>query len=176
MNYGSNIPRTTGLFLNEFGEPLCYFTNPIDAMLVDRLLFDFMSKAELLLLPEQVSNEVKQEEPLPPPPLLGVAPVDQGCADTTSFEPVTAEAQRLVYGDRRADYGDAFENCAKTADLWAAYLGCPIQPRDVPLMMILMKISRELSGTKRDNRVDIAGYAEVLEMIEQHKAKQDSEW
>lgn len=71
------------------------------------------------------------------------------------------EAKQVVY-QRNAAYGQPEDNFAITAELWSAYLGTPIQPEDVGMMMILLKVAREKYQHKHDNLVDIAGYAECI--------------
>jgi len=46
-----------------------------------------------------------------------------------------------------------------------------IDPRIAGLMMGGVKISREVNKPKRDNRVDLAGYSEVTELIAQRQGK-----
>lgn len=94
------------------------------------------------------------------------------CDEPTKPGAICEDAARLVSGDRRGDYGDAVINCQKTAELWTAYLNerlkpeHPITATDVPLMMILFKIARHLTGrVKRDNFVDMAGYADVAHYV-----------
>lgn len=77
-------------------------------------------------------------------------------------ETVLQEAQRLVYGERQNAYGHPYEDYTRTARLWEAILGLPhatISPRIACLMMAAVKISREVNQPKRDNLVDLAGYA-----------------
>lgn len=70
------------------------------------------------------------------------------------------EAARIVTGERQAQYGDAEDSFGLIGDLWGDYLGMFISPKDVALMMILLKVAREKSGKgKSDNWIDIAGYA-----------------
>lgn len=82
-------------------------------------------------------------------------------------ESVLQEAERLVNGDRQASYGDASESFERIADFWHAYLKTKlksdvhISAKDVASMMILMKVSRSVTSNKRDNWVDMAGYAEL---------------
>jgi hypothetical protein len=80
------------------------------------------------------------------------------------------EAARLINGDRNNDYGDPVDDFAMTAQLWQVYLRRAMEarsleeiyldPHDVAVMMMLLKISR-LSWTpaKRDHWLDIVGYA-----------------
>lgn len=75
------------------------------------------------------------------------------------------EARRLVYGDRGANYGHPFQDYSKTAALWSIILGTKVTPEKAIMCMIAVKISREVNLPKRDNRVDIVGYAECLNRI-----------
>lgn len=82
-------------------------------------------------------------------------------------ESVLQEAERLVNGDRQQSYGDASESFERIADFWHTYLKTKlkdtehISAKDVASMMILMKVSRSVTSSKRDSWVDIAGYAEL---------------
>lgn len=81
-------------------------------------------------------------------------------------ESALQEAQRLVHGDRGASYGHPIDDYTRTGRMWGAILGLPdIDPRICALMMAVMKVSREAHKPKRDNRVDLAGYAECADMI-----------
>jgi hypothetical protein len=71
----------------------------------------------------------------------------------------------LVHGDRGADYGTPLSNFSHTAALWSAAFGHPFTPEQVAIAMILVKVSRECHKHKRDTVVDIAGYAETLQMV-----------
>ena len=70
------------------------------------------------------------------------------------------EAERIVDGDRDAQYGNTRENFGRTAALWSAYLGVEITAEDYAAMMALVKVSRiRYSPEHRDSWVDLAGYA-----------------
>jgi len=79
---------------------------------------------------------------------------------------VLREAESLVGGDRNASYGHPARDFTKIASFWSAYLGYPVAAHDVGMMLILMKVARESYRRKRDNLVDIAGYALCNEMLE----------
>ncbi len=83
---------------------------------------------------------------------------------TATDETALQEAQRLVHGTRGEEYGHPTEDFTRSAMMWTAILGFPVRADQIPLCMIAIKISREVNRPKRDNRVDIAGYAETLEM------------
>lgn len=83
------------------------------------------------------------------------------------------EAKAAVLGSRAADYGNCYRLYQKMAELMNALFSDRLPPHgrfaatDVPMIQILLKICREQHKSKRDNRVDIAGYAEVLDEIQQ---------
>lgn len=87
-------------------------------------------------------------------------------------EIVLQEAERLVIGDRQRDYDHPMISCGWIAEIWTALLagklklGSKITSRDVCRLMIGMKLSRDTAHEKRDNIVDIAGYARVAERLE----------
>jgi hypothetical protein len=80
---------------------------------------------------------------------------------------ISEEASAIVAGDRADDYGDVNESFARIAKLWSAYTGTTVSPWDVAQMMILLKVSRAKTSTKRDTLVDIAGYAECAGQLKQ---------
>lgn len=84
---------------------------------------------------------------------------------------ILAEAAAVVDGDRQRDYGSPAENHGRTAALWSAYLQTSISAADVCVLNILQKLSRERYCAKRDNLVDVAGYAENLDRIRQAQAR-----
>ena len=85
--------------------------------------------------------------------------------DTKSGEPratresILDAAKRCVCGDREQDYGSPEDNFAVIAALWTAYTGTDITPKDVAMMMALLKIARAKAGSKPDTYIDLAGYA-----------------
>lgn len=89
-------------------------------------------------------------------------------------ETVLDEATRITAGDRQRYYGHPADNHGNTAELWSDYMlrrfgpGAPnLDARDVCLMMILLKVSRDANARKRDNLVDICGYARNAEQVEE---------
>lgn len=89
----------------------------------------------------------------------------------TEEQAVLDEAGELISGERAADYGPAEENFQTIANLWQDYLYTAvgvesvISAQDVAHLLILMKIARQANGHKRDNLVDIAGYAALSQRI-----------
>lgn len=95
--------------------------------------------------------------------------------DAGTFIPYTEsavqEAQRLVYGARGADYGHPLDDYTRTAALWSPILGIPVTAEQAILCMIQVKVSREVNRPKRDNRVDMAGYAECLDRVHDERKR-----
>jgi hypothetical protein len=92
------------------------------------------------------------------------------------------EALSIVNGARRQAYGGPEENFGRIAKLWTDHLfnldvlatGCEIKPRDVGLLMILMKVARLAESPRhRDSVVDLVGYAlTYAEMMIEPQAEQ----
>jgi len=86
-------------------------------------------------------------------------------------ETILDEAKRLTATARHADYGHPRNDFARTAQMWTGVLaeklrdGQQIEPMDVPLCMIAVKLARQAHRHKRDNLVDIAGYARTAAMV-----------
>lgn len=86
---------------------------------------------------------------------------------------IAVEAVTLVYGPRQDDYGPVVSCFDRTAKIINAikdkddpneYTG-----KDVALIMMAMKLARRQYHYKRDNLVDLIGYADLLEVFEQQK-------
>lgn len=80
-------------------------------------------------------------------------------------ESILQEAHRLTHGDRNNDYGHPLDDYTRTAALVSALLShklkSPIEPHEMALAMVCVKLSRQINHPKRDNTVDAAGYAWV---------------
>lgn len=81
-------------------------------------------------------------------------------------ETVLDEAKRCICQDRQNQYGAPEDSFQVIANLWTSYLGgcnkleMQIDPEDVALMMVLLKVARTIGHTHHvDNYVDMAGYA-----------------
>ncbi len=84
---------------------------------------------------------------------------------------ILVEAEKIVGSDRQLQYGHPSNDFARTADMWTGLFREKLAkhnifyPEDVAKAQICLKLSREMNLHKRDNLVDIAGYAKCLEMI-----------
>lgn len=88
-------------------------------------------------------------------------------------------ANDVINGERKEDYGDAFDSFDRIAGLWSSYLDHHITPVDVAHMMILMKVSRGTNHAKfnkihEDNLVDIAGYSALACQVSENFFKDEA--
>lgn len=85
---------------------------------------------------------------------------------------IAEEACRLVLGDRNESYGDPKDDYDGTAKVWSGLLigklkpGVEITAREAIIMMAALKLRREVTRPKRDNRVDAIGYGLCLDWVE----------
>ena len=82
---------------------------------------------------------------------------------------ILSEAAKLISGDRRAAYGPPGESFTRTGKMMGAllHLDRDLTAAEVAMFFICHKLSRESYNPKRDNRVDIAGYAALLDQIQE---------
>ena len=74
-------------------------------------------------------------------------------------EDILRQAEKLINGDRAKDYGDAYVNHKRIADMWSVVFGKEVTVRQVILCMIAMKMARLVHDSKEDSWVDVCGYA-----------------
>ena len=84
---------------------------------------------------------------------------------------VLDNAKKCVCGEREQDYGKPEDNFATIGLLWGVYLRAAhpklqtvfapneVTPKDVAMMMALLKVARAATGNSPDTFVDLAGYA-----------------
>lgn len=85
-------------------------------------------------------------------------------------KPITEQAHNLVRGARRSVYGHPLDDYTRTAQLFSGILGITITAEQAILMMIAVKISRLTnSPDHRDSIIDLAGYAECLDLVREEK-------
>ena len=102
---------------------------------------------------------------------------------------ILTEAEELIHGDRQEAYSHPKVNFATIMHIWRGILKAKaytlytqdqiryedlkgayafieaMDADDVAMLMIGMKMGREVGNHKRDNLVDIAGYAGTIEML-----------
>lgn len=108
-----------------------------------------------------------------------VAAMEEQAKAKAAFSPreaILEEAKKIVMKDRNSNYGNPEDNFQQIADLWNAYLnarkrntaitssnGYQLQPADVAVMNMLIKIARlAKTPSHHDSAVDVAGYAACL--------------
>lgn len=80
---------------------------------------------------------------------------------------ILEEAAEIVNGPRQEDYGDFNDNAAAIAGAFSHITGIEIKPPHVAIFHMVTKLVREGNKPGRDNRVDIAGYADRLDRMYQ---------
>lgn len=72
------------------------------------------------------------------------------------------KAEELINGQRAKDYGDAYDNHKRIADIWSVIIGTPVTPEQVCACMIGMKLARLANDMNHeDSWVDIIGYGAI---------------
>ena len=92
---------------------------------------------------------------------------------------VCQQAARLVYGQKRVEWGDPYESFRNIAAFWNTYLdgrldpNDTLTPHDVALMMVLLKVSRLVTGSHAyDNYVDGSGYFELAHLLSKREREE----
>jgi len=80
---------------------------------------------------------------------------------------ILTEAHKLVTGDRHEEYGGWREDYQAVADFFRLLSGVKLSPEQCLKFMLAVKLSRESRKHKRDNLVDLCGYAEGLNRLEE---------
>lgn len=78
---------------------------------------------------------------------------------------ILLEADLIVNGSRKSDYGYT-ESFTKIAQIASLVANKEFTPQDVCKILLAVKLVRESYRHKRDNLVDLAGYAELLNSLE----------
>jgi len=86
---------------------------------------------------------------------------------------VLHEAHDLVHGARQDAYDTPTANFRRCGVLWGVVLeawkadpaAASVPPNLVALCLAELKVSREIARPMRDNRVDLAGYTECLDLV-----------
>lgn len=87
---------------------------------------------------------------------------------------ILTQAEALVNGARQADYNDPTVNFELIAKLSSLLTKQNLSARDCCLVLIAVKLSREIFKHKEDNLTDLCGYAEILNRIEEKNEKRSN--
>ena len=90
--------------------------------------------------------------------------------ETIKWDSITADAHRLVYGDRQIAYAHPAADYGRVVDIFRAITGIELSPEEGALFMKSVKLARIAYGLEqqhppelmRDSIVDDAGYSEFL--------------
>ena len=75
-------------------------------------------------------------------------------------EEILHKAEQIINGKRAADYGEAYENHERIANLWSVILETDVTPEQVYQCMIAVKLARLIvTPAHEDSWLDICGYA-----------------
>ena len=84
---------------------------------------------------------------------------------------VCIAAEKLTSEDRIKQYGHPSINMAEIAAMWSIILRTPVTAEQVALCNIATKVCRQMHQSKRDNLIDICGYAKVADIVLQHETQ-----
>lgn len=94
-----------------------------------------------------------------------------GDSEEKEEKTILDEAKAIIKGNRQSDYGDpveSFDKIAKTASMIA---GEDFSPKECCAVLMAVKIVRESFKHKRDNLVDLCGYAHIMNEINESEKK-----
>ena len=97
--------------------------------------------------------------------------IDEHVEPLIKTESILSEAERIVNGERQADYSDPVANFKRIAEIASAIMAKDITAEECCIVMIAVKLARENYKHKRDNLVDLAGYAEILNRIKENEVE-----
>lgn len=86
-------------------------------------------------------------------------------------ESILQEADRILNGNRDADYGDPVENFKRISRIASAILNKDITDEECCVVMLAVKLARENYKHKRDNVVDGVAYMDILNRIKENNIK-----
>lgn len=167
-NQGSNGPVERGMFALRLGEHAHVLYTP-DGWLV-RITAEEAKRGPIS--PETTFTKA-QPAPVITSPITGpvTGPVNEKAVPPAgetivARETIFEEANRIIHGERRSDYGAAHESFARIAIGWSEILEHSVTPTQVALCMTWLKIARFLKSNDRDSLVDLCGYTGLAAQLE----------
>jgi Domain of unknown function (DUF6378) len=83
-----------------------------------------------------------------------------------NYDPNQGASVKEVVDARVTVYGEPVETFSRMAHMWSAILNHEVQPWEVPLMLVCLKIIRTTQAPDySDNSDDIEGYLEIFRTI-----------
>jgi hypothetical protein len=106
-----------------------------------------------------------------------IVTVEDITSDDYDVEDVLIEANSLVYGNRQASYSHPMDDYTRTSALWNTILADKLKEsltaEDAIMCMIMVKASRQVHKHKRDNLVDMAGYAQCMQRVVMRRKEEE---
>ena len=136
----------------------------------------FYDEEELYVPKAELKDHIYILLPVSPEQTAKVNTEQAVSLEPEQFESVLQEAERLIVGQRAADYGSAFDGFTNIAKMWSVIMGVEVTAVQVAHAMIALKLCRSTNskGVKRDDWVDICGYAQLgYNIANQIKADED---
>lgn len=78
---------------------------------------------------------------------------------------ILTEAETIINGERDVDYGDPTESFEKIAQIASLLTNKDLDADTCCAVMMAVKLTRQSFKHKRDNLVDLCGYAEIMNQI-----------
>jgi len=125
---------------------------------------------------EQI-REILKDSYIQDEPVVQIKPTSPQVAKVAepASEPVLVEAHRLINQNRQAAYGHPLDNWGRTARIWSEILGTQVTPEQAILCMVGTKLARLVqSPGHRDSIVDVAGYAGLIEMVQDERKRRET--
>lgn len=85
--------------------------------------------------------------------------------ESNTDKSILQEAEEIRQGSRNSDYGDAVDNFKRIAQMASLITGTELTPKQCVAVHIATKLSREAYRHKRDNLVDLCGYADIMQEV-----------
>jgi hypothetical protein len=79
---------------------------------------------------------------------------------------ILTEAENIVNGDRNVQYGNPNEAFKEYSNILETTFGIKLTPTEICKVQIAIKLGRLKYKHKRDSVVDLCGYAEILNRLE----------
>ena len=94
-----------------------------------------------------------------------------GDSEEKEEKTILDEAKAIVEGSRQSDYGNPVESFDKIAKVASMITGGNLSPKECCAVLMAVKIVRESFKHKRDNLVDLCGYAHIMNEINESEKK-----
>ena len=93
----------------------------------------------------------------------------------TENKSILSEGEEIVNGSRHSDYGDAKESFSRIATIASVMTGKELAPEDCCAVLMAVKLVRESFAHKRDNLVDLCGYAHIMNELNENESEKEGE-